>query len=87
MVNDGLKAESNTSSLTGNMLPPATIRDDLSMAVGAQFLKEMRRNEVQSRSTTNYKGPDAWIVHHDISMSLPDRAACGSDVDGSHLAL
>ncbi|AEH81855.1 hypothetical protein SM11_pC0782 (plasmid) [Sinorhizobium meliloti SM11] len=34
------------------MLPPATIRDDLSMAVGAQFLKEMRRTEVQSRSTT-----------------------------------
>ncbi|RVK31482.1 hypothetical protein CN063_13255 [Sinorhizobium meliloti] len=67
------------------MLPPATIRDDLSMAVGAQFLKEMRRTEVQSRSTTNYKGPDAWIVHHDISMSLP-RAACGSDVDGSHLS-
>lgn len=68
------------------MLPRATIRDDLSMAVGAQFLKAMRRTEVQSRSTTNYKGPDAWIVHHDISMSLPDRAACGSDVDGSHLA-
>lgn len=42
-------------------------------------------SERTARGVINYKSPDSWIVHHDIAMSWPDRAACGGDADGSYL--